>query len=86
LISAGGGKGGFFRTTPPPIPSDRRLKTNIRKIGQMANGLFIYIYNYIWGGPLQIGVMADEVRRIMPHAVVNIGGFDAVNYEEVLKW
>ena len=65
--------------------SDRRLKTNIRKIGKLLNGLGVYLFNYIWGGPLQMGVMADEVRQFMPHAVIDIGGFDAVNYAEVLR-
>ena len=66
--------------------SDRRLKTNIIRIGKLANGLFVYVYNYIWGGPNQIGVMADEVRKIMPHAVVRgVDGFDRVNYSEVLN-
>ena len=65
--------------------SDRRLKTNVRKIGQLANGLFVYLFNYIWNEQEQIGVMSDEVREIMPHAViVHPSGYDLVNYEEVL--
>ena len=64
--------------------SDRRLKTNIKKVGQLANGLFIYIFDYIWGGPQEIGVMSDEVREIMPHAVSTRNGFDVVDYSEVL--
>jgi hypothetical protein len=72
--------------TAAPYISDRRLKENIRKIGQLANGLFVYVFNYIWGGPEQIGVMSDEVRKIMPHAViVHPDGYDMVNYEEVLS-
>ena len=65
--------------------SDRRLKKNIVKIGQLANGLFVYLFNYIWNDQEQIGVMSDEVRKIMPHAVVVMpNGYDAVNYDEVL--
>ena len=64
--------------------SDRRLKTNIRKVGKLANGLFVYLFNYIWGGPAELGVMSDEVRVIMPHAVGTRNGFDVVNYSEVL--
>ncbi len=65
--------------------SDRRLKTNIHKVGQLANGLFVYLFNYIWGGPVEFGVMSDEVREIMPHAVViHPSGYDMVNYDEVL--
>jgi hypothetical protein len=65
--------------------SDRRLKENIRKIGQLANGLFVYLFNYKWNKEEQIGVMSDEVRAIMPHAVVVMpNGYDAVIYDEVL--
>ena len=59
--------------------SDRRLKTDIERIGEF-NGLPVYRYLYIWGVP-GVGVMADEAKALYPHAVVNIGGFDAVNYE-----
>ena len=80
------GIGSFFSINPFG-DSDRRLKENIVKVGKLANGLFVYVYNYIWGGPKQIGVMADEVRKIIPHAVVRGDhGFDQVNYSEVLKW
>ena len=65
--------------------SDRRLKKNIKKIGKLANGLFVYLFNYIWSDQEQIGVMSDEVRKIMPHAViVHPSGYDMVNYDEVL--
>mgnify|MGYP003679258608 FL=1 len=72
-------------TAAPYIFSDRRLKKNIKKIGKLANGLFVYLFNYIWSDQEQIGVMSDEVREIMPHAVVVMpNGYDAVNYDEVL--
>lgn len=62
------------------IPSDRRLKTNIQKIGQTLSGLGIYLYNYIWGSELQVGYMADEVEKIYPDAVRYVDGFAQVNY------
>lgn len=63
--------------------SDRRLKRDITGIGKLPSGLGLYEWQYVWGGPRQIGVMADEVRVLMPHAVKRIGGFDAVNYAEI---
>jgi hypothetical protein len=61
--------------------SDRRLKTGIRKIGEMVNGLGVYVYTYIWGGPEQIGVMADEVEKIRPAALgPKVLGYQTVNY------
>ena len=64
--------------------SDRRLKTGIYKVGKLANGLAVYAYHYIWGGPLQVGLMADEVKALRPEAVINVGGYDAVNYAEAV--
>lgn len=61
--------------------SDRRLKTNIRKIGEFADGLGRYVWTYIWGGPEFEGVMADEVEKLRPWALgPTIAGFKSVNY------
>ncbi len=63
--------------------SDRRLKKDIVLIGQLDNGLNLYEFEYVWGGPRVTGVMADEVEKIMPEAVMEIGGYKAVNYDMV---
>jgi hypothetical protein len=62
--------------------SDRRLKTNIRKIGEYADGLGRYVWTYIWGGPEQEGVMAEEVAEKRPWAVGPklLCGYSSVNY------
>lgn len=60
--------------------SDRRLKTEIKQIGVADNGLNIYSYKYVWGGPTQLGYMADEVEKIMPQAVGESNGYKTVNY------
>lgn len=60
--------------------SDRRLKTDIKIVGKLENGLNVYSYRYTAGGPYEIGLMADEVRAVNPDAVTNINGFDAVDY------
>ncbi len=65
--------------------SDRRLKKNATIIGKLKNGLNIYSFNYIWeNGAKQFGVMADEVRKVLPHAVHRRDGFDMVDYSEVI--
>ena len=63
--------------------SDRRLKTNIKPVGKTDGGLTIYTYNYVWGGPTQMGVMAQEVEQQNPSAVVEIAGYKAVDYSKV---
>jgi hypothetical protein len=60
--------------------SDRRFKTDIERVGTLDNGLGVYRYRYKSGGPMQIGVMADEVKAVNPGAVINVGGVDYVNY------
>lgn len=49
--------------------SDRRLKKNIEKVGGFEDGLGIYEFDYIWGGPRHRGVMADEVEKLRPWAL-----------------
>ncbi len=61
--------------------SDRRLKENIKRIGTNLLGIGIYEFNYLWDKVKHIGVMADEVKQIMPKAVIrHSSGYDMVNY------
>jgi hypothetical protein len=63
--------------------SDRRLKTNIVRVGTRRDGLGIYEFDYVWGGPRMTGVMADEVRAKYPGAVLTAGGYDMVDYGQL---
>ena len=61
--------------------SDRRLKTGIRKIGELASGLGVYAYTYIWSPKPEVGVMADEVAKLRPEALgPMVLGYQTVNY------
>lgn len=61
--------------------SDRKLKENIKKLGESPSGLGIYKFNYIDNAKKYIGVMADEVMEIVPEAVaIMSNGFLGVNY------
>jgi len=75
----GGGLMGMF--------SDRRLKLDIEATGEkLENGLPVYQYRYMWDLPhvRRRGVMADDVRSVMPYAVArDTSGFDAVNYDMI---
>lgn len=61
-------------------PSDIRVKKDIRRVGATASGLPVYVYRYAMGGPLEMGVMAQEVEEVMPDAVMTIGGIKHVDY------
>lgn len=59
--------------------SDRRLKSSIRRLGTHPKGFGIYSYD-IFGKP-QVGVMADEIEKLIPEAVhTHPSGFKMVNY------
>jgi hypothetical protein len=64
--------------------SDRRLKTDIVQVGTLGEfDLPIYNFRYIWQKPgtLQQGVMAQDVLKHIPEAVViDAAGFYAVDY------
>lgn len=62
--------------------SDRRLKTNIKKVGELDDGLGVYEYNYIWDKNKTItGVMADEVEKLRPWALgPKLGEYSTVYY------
>lgn len=71
----------FGRPTASGLLSDRRLKTDVRRVGETRGGIPIYSFRYVWGGPTILGVMADEAERVFPEAVGELAGFKTVNYE-----
>lgn len=63
--------------------SDRRLKTDILHVGTLGNGLKLYAFRYKDDAKTKrhLGVMSDEVRKVIPDAVTqHADGFDRVNY------
>lgn len=76
-----GGLFGIGSSIAGALPwSDRRLKTDIARVGTTDGGTPIYTYRYKWGGPVQMGVMAQDVPDA---AVMTDSGFLAVDYGAV---
>ncbi len=82
-----GTAGGVIQTLAPLIMmgmagSDRRLKTDIKRIGETGEGYPKYEFRYLWDAPdmVRIGVMADEVP---PEITFDIGPFKGVDYMKV---
>lgn len=68
------------------IISDRRMKTDIKEVGKTSDGQKIYSYRYKTGGPVHIGLMAQEVEKAKPDAVVTLPtGIKAVDYDKALE-
>lgn len=53
--------------------SDINYKEDVKPIGILHNGLNIYSYRFRGSPKTEIGVMAQEVERVKPEAVVDIG-------------
>lgn len=63
--------------------SDERLKRDITPVGT-ENGYKVYRFRYVWSDDEYIGVIAQEVQRIRPDAVVvDSDGLLRVNYEKI---
>jgi hypothetical protein len=62
------------------MASDRRLKTDIQRVGTTDGGVPIYTYKYKGESMTQMGVMAQDVEKVNPKAVREFGDYKAVNY------
>jgi hypothetical protein len=64
-----------------PLLSDARAKDDVRRVGAMNDGTAIYAYRYKGSPVTHFGVLAQEVEKTHPHAVVTrADGFKAVDY------
>ena len=66
------------------FPSDRRLKTDIKKLGESIEGHNIYKYKYLDQPEEYIGAMADEVFKKNPAGVfIMDNGYMGVDYSQI---
>lgn len=66
--------------------SDRRLKENIQKVGSLNNGLPVYRFNYKGEDTPQIGLMAQDVKKVHPEAVAkDKRGYMMVDYAQAVR-
>jgi hypothetical protein len=68
--------------------SDIRLKTNVKQVGKLNNGIKLYTWNWteegkdIAGDQAEYGVIAQEVMEVVPEAVIEGNdGYLRVSYE-----
>lgn len=66
--------------------SDRRAKTDIKKVGELDNGQPVYKYRYKGSGLMELGLMAQDVEKDIPEAVVTTpSGLMAVDYDRATE-
>ena len=76
----GGGRGGGGGGRR----SDIALKHDIVLLGHLANGLGYYRFSYLGSQKAYVGVIAQEVQRVVPEAVTRgSDGFLRVYYEKL---
>ena len=74
--SGGGGTGGGR--------SDIRLKRDIVELGRLENGIHLYRFRYKWADQEYVGVMAQEVEKVVPGAVSrDTDGYLRVDYGQL---
>lgn len=93
LQNQGGALGGLFGLAGTlgtaamqygPALSDIRAKEDIERVGVLDNGLPVYRFRYKSGGPMQIGLMAQDVEAVNPGAVIEKDGFKHVDYSKAV--
>jgi hypothetical protein len=60
--------------------SDRRFKEGIKQVGTLDNGLPVYTYRYKGSDTIHMGVMAQEIEKLIPNSVIEDNGIKFVNY------
>ncbi|MEI5680504.1 tail fiber domain-containing protein [Mesorhizobium sp. CCNWLW179-1] len=83
------GLGSAFLGNPALMPSDKRLKKDTTKVMDLDDdGTGLWTYRYKGedkSAPKRIGLMAQEVEKKNPGAVVTMpGGYKAVDYKKAL--
>jgi Protein of unknown function (DUF3300) len=79
-----GGGGGGFRGGGGGRRSDVALKQDVNLLGYLDNGLSFYRFRYNGDDTVYVGVMAQEVQKVMPQAVTRDGqGFLRVAYDRL---
>jgi hypothetical protein len=65
----------------PFVLSDIRLKRDILRVARLNDGISLYRYRYSWSDQLYVGVMAQEVAKVIPDAVMRgADGYLRVDY------
>jgi len=64
--------------------SDRRIKTDINQVTEYK-GLPVYTFKYIGSDVEEVGFMAQDVQKVLPHAVIEIDGVLHVKYGEIIN-
>lgn len=78
--------GGLFGLGAAGImASDEKVKEDVKEVGKTKDGQPIYTYRYKGSPMMQMGLMAQDVEKRDPDAVIKVGGVKMVNYPKALE-
>lgn len=83
--SSGSSSDGIFNSLFPNGLSDRRAKIIHDKLGELSNGIGVYVFSYKARPDLHmVGVIAQEVQEIQPDALgPTLNGMLTVDYDKL---
>jgi endosialidase-like protein len=67
------------------VTSDERVKKDVHRIGMLYDDTPVYSFKYIGDSTPQIGVMAQDVEKTRPDAVIEIGGIKRVHLDKATE-
>lgn len=73
--------GGY--ATGAGLKSDIRVKNSIKRVGATDSGLPVYTFKYNGSDVTHMGVMAQDVEKVNPDAVIEIDGVKRVYYDKI---
>ena len=83
LTSAFTAIGGMAAKALPAV-SDIRVKTDIRQVAKLRSGIGVYSFRFRWDWTPYVGVIAQEVEKIVPEAVsCGDDGLLRVDYDHI---
>ena len=83
IVSGVGGALGLVASMAT-LFSDIRLKRDIALVSRLPSGIALYRYRYIWSDEIYVGVIAQEVAKIMPSAaIMRPDGYLMVDYDKL---
>jgi hypothetical protein len=85
LSTGVGQQSGGTTTTTQGSNSDRRLKEDIKQVGETFDGQPIYVYRFKGEEKSQLGLIAQEVEKTHPDAVGERNGYLTVDYYDATE-
>lgn len=65
--------------------SDRDMKENIHEVGDLFGILPVYDFNYNGQEKVHRGLMAQDVEKVVPDAVIQLEDYKVVNYARAIE-